>query len=722
MRSSFPPLKRIETLNIIPALPHILLKLIEACNKDQVSPREISSIVEESLFLADNILSVVNSPYYGLSHKVENIEQAFATVGVHGVRNIGICASVFEAFEGMNGNEIFNPKHFWWHSLKCAALARLIAKKFHYGQPDDAFLSGLLHDIGKLVLWANFPKQYAEILECYKDRHASLKALEIQFGASHPEIGAWLIQHWNLPWFMADAVRYHHEPKGRVSSALTLVRIVYVANALSQPPPTSQAEYIRFAEEIFGVTPNEVDELLTLSNAELKETARSFGIEIEAPGGLEIQYSGKNINIPKNLAPEVRNSLLLLGAFQNLLGAADQNEILQVAKQCFQILFDVKTVFFFLYDPGKDSLIGKISTEKNKFTVIEELFLPLTMENSLLIQSLHQRTPLNSFAFEIGFALVISDEQIIRFIGKEGVLCLPMVTYEENVGVIVLGLDEIEFSHLQRQMKLLTLFTGYVALSLNADRSSRTRFQEIQTERLTAYTVMARKVFHEVNNPLSIIKNYLKILGVKLSEIKIAQDEIRIINEEIDRIALILREISAFSEETVSKNESVDVNLLISDLAKIIKNSLLKNSMITLHLELEPSVPRIGAEKNRLKQVFINLIKNAGEAMTGGGNLYIQTHHIQKLTGKTAADSLGIQDREYVEITVSDDGPGIPDHIKPRLFEPFVSSKSSGHSGLGLSIVYNIIQSFNGKITCESNIGNGTRFSIELSAHESQKI
>jgi signal transduction histidine kinase len=220
-------------------------------------------------------------------------------------------------------------------------------------------------------------------------------------------------------------------------------------------------------------------------------------------------------------------------------------------------------------------------------------------------------------------------------------------------------------------------------------------------------------VFHEVNNPLSIIKNYLKILGVKLSDIKVAQDEIRIINEEIDRIALILSDISPITEDPVSGNEQVDANLLITDLVKIMEQTLLKNSMITLHLNLDPMIPHILAEKNRFKQVLINLIKNAIDAVSKGGNIYLQTRR---------PPAYGPEQTGYVEISVADDGMGIPDHIKQKLFEPFVSAKGSGHSGLGLSIVHNIIASFNGKITCESHKDKGTRFIIELPAAENQKF
>jgi signal transduction histidine kinase len=113
------------------------------------------------------------------------------------------------------------------------------------------------------------------------------------------------------------------------------------------------------------------------------------------------------------------------------------------------------------------------------------------------------------------------------------------------------------------------------------------------------------------------------------------------------------------------------------------------------------------SERDSLKQILINLMKNASEAMTKGGNLYLKTRH-------RGTPQEEIESRGFVEVTVGDDGPGIPDKMKKRIFEPFVSSKGGGHSGLGLSIVLNLIKGLNGSIVCQSEEGKGTRFKIEL--------
>jgi signal transduction histidine kinase len=124
-------------------------------------------------------------------------------------------------------------------------------------------------------------------------------------------------------------------------------------------------------------------------------------------------------------------------------------------------------------------------------------------------------------------------------------------------------------------------------------------------------------------------------------------------------------------------------------------------------------LPPVFSEKNGLKQVVINIIKNAVEAMPRGGNLYINTEHLPKKIRDGMEKGLG-PTFESVEVGIRDEGPGIPEQIKARLFEPYVTSKKGEHAGLGLSVAYRIVKELSGTLTCESEEGSGTTFRIVL--------
>jgi len=165
--------------------------------------------------------------------------------------------------------------------------------------------------------------------------------------------------------------------------------------------------------------------------------------------------------------------------------------------------------------------------------------------------------------------------------------------------------------------------------------------------------------------------------------------------------------------EKAPTQEKTDINVLLMDIVKLTKDSLLRHADVKLHTDLEKDLPPVIAEKAGLKQVFINLIKNAAEAMESGGNLFIQTRHLPPpIGGKHAQGKKAFNG--YVEIQFVDDGPGIPEDIQEKLFDPYVSTKEGGHSGLGLSIAYNIINSLHGQIICQRTPNKGTVFKIEL--------
>jgi HD-like signal output (HDOD) protein/nitrogen-specific signal transduction histidine kinase len=698
---------RISSLRDLPSLPHILVKLMEACNDENGSLGDIADILTNDPSLCSKVLRLVNSAFYGLGSRFEGIDQAVAYLGTTAVKNIAICSAVYQAFNSHKGDSAFNLKVFWWHSLKCALLSRIFSKEVAYGSPDEAFVAGLLHDIGKLVLWVNFSEKYTELIKKYENRPEMLAAGEGRLGATHSQIGAWLLDQWKFQSLVADSALYHHEPLERIAHALPLVQIVYTANKLSGETVEGRGDGIKVAEKLYGFSQEKVIGFLARSDEELGEVARSFGIEIEAPQESGEDLSDTDRKTQENLVQEVRDISLLLGTIRNLVAAQEEKDILKVLQEGLQILFDLQHILFFLYDDEKERLVGMEIEGHEASSRISDLMIPMGLDKSLLVSCLVRGEALNSFSPGQRPDLVITDAQMIRFLRTDGMLCLPLAVRGEYVGVIVVGLDRKKLSHLGKHFKLLEMFSREAALSLRVEQLRERQLRRIQSERAEASFAIARKVVHEVNNPLGIMKNYLKILGIKLKDQGIELDEIGILNEEIDRAAHILGGLTSVSGKKSRKWAPVDINALVNDLVKLTAESLIKEKKVAVHVDLDPALPKLMSARDSLKQILINLMKNASEAMTKGGNLYLKTRH-------RGTPLEGSESRGFVEVTVGDDGPGIPDEMKRRIFEPFVSSKRGAHSGLGLSIVLNLINGLNGSIVCQSEEGKGTRFKIEL--------
>lgn len=712
MKLEKPVLEKIADLRYLPTLPHITLKLITACNRETCDLKDIGAILEKDPSLTGRVLRLVNSAFYGLPRKIGTMDQAVGFLGLNAIKSIAICSSLHEAFSKANGGGGFDMKAFWWHSLRCALLARNVAKKIRYGSPDEAFLSGLLHDIGQLVLWVNGREGHAGLPRDAKAPSRSVSAYEAQSGISHAAVGAWLLNRWNLSSFMVDAVMYHHEEAERIKTALPLVQIVYAANLLSGSPSPSPEQF-HTAENLVGLKTADLEGLVSLIEEELKEVASSLGIEIAMPAEQVKDADEEDGSKRDTLIEQTRNISSLVGLLQGLVGAITEEDLLKELYQGFHILFDLDHIHFFLFDKEKEGLQGTGFPGRFDSPDISNVFIPLRFKESVLIQCLLSGMIKDVFGAGKIPSPSILDEQLVRFIGKEGMCCVPLLAQGHHVGVAAIGLDRPEADHLTRDLQLIKIFMDQAALALHAHRLRQQQLTTLQSERLMASSTMARRVVHEVNNPLGIIKNYLKILGMKLLEQGVVQDEIRIIDEEIDRVVTILRDLTEFSDSKVMRAEPLDVNLLIEDLLKLIRDAALKNAKVRVHSELAPGLPKVKADRNGLKQVLINLMKNGVEALTDGGNLHLKTRLLSpRLSGGNAQE--GSAADGYVEITVSDDGPGIPESVRSQIFDPFFTSKGGSHSGIGLSVVHRIVKAMNGSIRCETEQGKGTAFKITL--------
>jgi MinD-like ATPase involved in chromosome partitioning or flagellar assembly/HD-like signal output (HDOD) protein len=462
--------KKIKMPENLPSLPHVVLELIDVCNRDESTIDNIAQIVSKDASLSAKVMTMVNDVHDGRRNMINNVKEAVSFLGRDVMKTVAASAAAFSEVDHEEGGFLFDLKQFWWHSLMCASLAKRIAEKTTYPAPDEAFLSGILHDIGKLVLWVNFSKQYAKILQSHRTKPDLLLAGEIRLGATHCELGSRMINCWNQKSFMADAVLYHHEPVDRILDALPLVKIVFVANALCSEAIEDTDAKFKIAEEVFGFPRSEVEELISLAEEEVREVAKSLDIEAESPDTPDRSVSKKDAEKQEDLVRAVRDISLLQGTLQNLLKAYGEESILKVVKQGLQVLFDVHSVLFLLYEQERDVLAAKGIRGNGEYDLVNDLAIPFQKEKSMLVRSLRDETILDSLSYSAVPGLTIIDKQIIRFLEKDSMLCLPMVAHKAYVGVIVLGIDQHDISHLRDRVKLLTLFANQAALALAGDR------------------------------------------------------------------------------------------------------------------------------------------------------------------------------------------------------------------------------------------------------------
>lgn len=235
----------------------------------------------------------------------------------------------------------------------------------------------------------------------------------------------------------------------------------------------------------------------------------------------------------------------------------------------------------------------------------------------------------------------------------------------------------------------------------------------LQVEKMASVGKMAAVVAHEINNPLAGILTYAKLLrkwmeAGTLDESKVTEAKqcLDLIVGESRRCGDIVRNLLVFSRAAPMNIESADINAVVDQCVRLVRHQL-EMAGIEERLELEDSLPMVQCDPAQIEQVLLALVMNAIDAMPRGGTLWL----------RTGMNSTG----DEMQITVRDDGMGIPPEFLPSIFEPFQTTKEKGHGvGLGLAVSRGIIERHYGRIDVQSELGKGTTFTIGLPLHASQ--
>jgi len=226
-----------------------------------------------------------------------------------------------------------------------------------------------------------------------------------------------------------------------------------------------------------------------------------------------------------------------------------------------------------------------------------------------------------------------------------------------------------------------------------------TEQQLIQSEKLASVGQLAAGVAHEINNPLGTILLFSDIMHKELPPDDPRRDDLQMIIDEATRSKIIVSDLLNFARQNEVLAQSTDVNALLEGTADKVKAHPVFEK-VQFILRLYPALPNIQADPGQLKEVFINIMTNAAEAMQEGGSLTIST--------EPAAD-------EMIRIAFHDTGSGIPEENLSKIFTPFFTTKPIGKgTGLGLAIVYGIVKMHRGQIYVESEVGVGSTFTITL--------
>lgn len=216
----------------VSSLPMVHMKLNDAINNPRKSMADIAKIIREDPGLTARLLRLVNSAFYNFPSKVETISQAVTIVGTQQLGALALATSVMNMFKGIP-QDLVSMDSFWRHSIGCGLAARVLATYRREANAERFFVAGMLHDIGRLLMYTKTIDQSREALVLSKNNNELLYAAELEvFGFTHAVVGGVMLQAWKLPNSLEEVVMYHHNPKAAAKFPVETA-IVHVADIIA---------------------------------------------------------------------------------------------------------------------------------------------------------------------------------------------------------------------------------------------------------------------------------------------------------------------------------------------------------------------------------------------------------------------------------------------------------------------------------------------------------
>ncbi len=226
--------KALRSLDRLPPFSPMLNRLMASMAKENVSFSELADLIEKDTVLAGNVLRLVNSALYGFQGTVSSARHAVAILGLNKLRNVGLSLSIARMWTHVRTPSGWSTSRFSLHSVATGILADMVAQQLNVPYPEGAFIAGLLHDLGKLLIAIALPTEYGAIRGLAESGARSFLECETEvIGVTHADLSGMALGRWNLPAPIQRAVTFHHAPELAAHGQLHLSHVVQAADQLA---------------------------------------------------------------------------------------------------------------------------------------------------------------------------------------------------------------------------------------------------------------------------------------------------------------------------------------------------------------------------------------------------------------------------------------------------------------------------------------------------------
>ncbi|MCP4119369.1 MAG: HDOD domain-containing protein [Desulfobacteraceae bacterium] len=213
-------------------LPVVAYNVMQLTQNPKSSAMDVGKAISQDPALTSKVLKIANSSFYGFPRKISTINNAIVLLGFSNIRNIVLSAGIIDAYKGEKSSDFFDRTEFWKHSLACGIASKIIASTVGLKNSEEAFIWGLLHDIGKIVMDTYIHQEFSQVSYLAKAKGMLLVDAEQKYlGFNHTTVGSLVAEKWNMPPALLKVIRYHHNPAQDYNS-LRISSIVHLADIL----------------------------------------------------------------------------------------------------------------------------------------------------------------------------------------------------------------------------------------------------------------------------------------------------------------------------------------------------------------------------------------------------------------------------------------------------------------------------------------------------------
>jgi len=728
--------KRVEAvlqqLDQLPTLPSVVLRVLEVTGSDSTSASDVVPLIQSDLSLTTKILQLVHRADMGVRGDVTSVDRAVVLLGFEAVRSAALAISVFETMEKCPGKKDghFERASFWKHSLAVACCAELLAGEI--GIPaSEAFVCGLLHDLGKVALDAALPKSFDRVIEAADLLRGNIADVERKvIGLDHMVVGKRLAERWNLPAAIRDCIWLH----GQLPQALpATVKNPRLVNLVTLADLLVREQHLGYSGNYtFNISTQILMDALGLDGQKLlraqqqlvehiEPRAKALGLNESSSSELYQQaLAAANRELGRvtgQLAQKNRRLAIrarffdALSQFQGELRPdAPAQVVLQAIGQTAVQVLGVKCACAFSLMPGQtfaDSLLFDHDGSVLESSLIDcpaRPVKPVSNDGPVL----YCKDDMEWLASAISPRLAGTQRYWIQ-LEADGAC----------IGGVVWGADAGELQRLSSQFQELSAIANGWALALRtaqireearllseqlaeANRLLQSAQNEVLRSRmLVSMREMAAGAAHEMNNPLMIISGRAQQLAKDLSDPKF-QHYAKQIYEQSHRVTDIITELMAYAKPEPPQRKTCPVAELIHEAVNQAKQRC-ELADRQVEVSVGNDVPQVAADPQQVGSALRELLENAIQATDTKGQIAI---------------SAGFDPySSKIVLTVSDNGCGMDEKTLKQAFDPFFSSKKAGRRrGMGLAKALRWVEANGGSIRLESRLEKGTRAMMLLPA------